>query len=198
VDSSPHDIAIDRMVILGPPASGKGTQGELLAKRFDLPHVSTGELLRRSIVNDGDPHGVEDTVARGGLVAEDVIEKLMLPELGERFLLDGYPRSRAQADRLDRLLEERSWPIEAAVELVLSDEILAARMALRADQERRTDDRPEVFLRRLEEYNSDISALREHYDDILVSVDAEGEEEEILERIVTGLRPLGASPDGAG
>jgi adenylate kinase len=198
VDSSPPDIAIDRMVILGPPASGKGTQGELLAKRFDLPHVSTGELLRRSIVNDGDPYGVEDTVARGGLVAEDVIEKLMLPELGERFLLDGFPRSRDQADRLDRLLEERSWPIEAAVELVLSDEILAARMALRADQERRTDDRPEVFLRRLEEYNSDISALRDHYGDVLVRVEAEGEEEEILDRIVTALFRLRASPDGTG
>jgi adenylate kinase len=170
----------------------------LLAKRLDVPHVSTGELLRRSMVNEGDPYGVGDTVASGELVAEDVIEKLLVPELGERFLLDGFPRSREQADRLDRILEERGRPIEAAVELVLSNEILAARMALRADLEHRTDDRPEVFLRRLHEYNTDIGALRDHYGGLLVSVNGEGEEEEILERILGALHGARGPAKGSG
>jgi adenylate kinase len=185
------EISVGRMVLLGPPASGKGTQGELLAKELDVPHVSTGELLRRSIVNDGDPHGVGETVARGDLVPEEVIEELMLPELGERFLLDGFPRSREQAERLDNLLDERSWPIEAALELRLDDEVLAARMALRADAEHRTDDRPDVFLRRLHEYNSDIGPLRDHYGTLLIPVDGHGEEEEVLDRILAELRGIG-------
>src|SRR5919204_1171761 len=113
-----------RLVILGPPASGKGTQGELLAKELDVPHISTGELLRWSIEEDGDPHGVRDTVARGGRVADEVIEELILPQLDERFLLDGYPRSPHQAERLDALLAERERPLEAAIELQLDDETL--------------------------------------------------------------------------
>jgi adenylate kinase len=192
------EIAVGRIVLLGPPASGKGTQGELLAKELDIPHVSTGDLLRRSIMNDGDPHRVGDTVARGGLVPEEIIEELMVPELGERFLLDGFPRSREQAERLDKLLAERNCPIEAALELRLEDEVLVVRMALRADAEHRTDDRPDVFLKRLRDYNRDIALLRDHYGTLLVAVSGEGEEEEILERILAGLRSLVATtPRGA-
>ena len=177
-------------MLLGPPASGKGTQGELLAQELDLPHVSTSELLRRSIEDRVDPHSVRDVVAGGGLVPDEVIEELMVPELGDRFLLDGYPRSPEQAMRLDKLVAERSGPIQAAVELQLADETLVARMALRADAEHRTDDRPGVFIKRLRDYNRDIALVREHYGPLLVTVRAEGDEEEVLVRILAGLRAL--------
>lgn len=183
-------------MILGPPASGKGTQGELLAKELAIPHISTGELLRSSIQEDGDPHGVRDTVARGGRVADEVIEELILPELGDRFLLDGYPRSPRQAERLDALLAERHWPIGAVIELRLDDETLVVRMVLRADAEHRTDDRPDVFLKRLRDYNGDIEALRRHYHGLLVQVAGHGEEGEVLARILEGLRAHTAQPRG--
>jgi adenylate kinase len=183
-------IPVSRLVLLGPPASGKGTQGELLARELDVPHVSTGELLRRSIEDGGDPLGVRDTVAAGGLVPEDVIERLTFPELENRFLLDGFPRSVDQAVRLDKFLVERGRPIQVAVELRLDDEILAARMALRAGTEHRTDDRREVFLRRLHDYNGEIRSLRDHYGPLLVPVNASGDEGDVFERIVNGLRAL--------
>jgi adenylate kinase len=186
-------IAVTRSVLLGPPASGKGTQGELLARELDLPHVSTGELLRRSIEEDGDPRGVRDTVASGGLVPESIIEALTFPELGDRFILDGFPRSVDQAVRLDKFLVERGRPIQAAVELRLDQELLAARMALRAGMEHRSDDRPDVFLKRLHDYEHDVRPLRDHYGPLLVRVDGSGEENEVFERILAGLRALEAS-----
>ena len=185
-----------RLVVLGPPASGKGTQGELLAKELDVPHISTGELLRWSIEEDGDPHDVKDAVASGSLVPDEVIEELILPELGERFLLDGYPRSSRQAERLDVLLSERGRRLEAAVELRLDDETLVVRMMLRADAEHRTDDQPDVFLRRLDDYNDDIAALRRHYDGLLVQVDGHGDEGEVLARILESLRRAALSREG--
>jgi RNA polymerase sigma-70 factor, ECF subfamily len=185
-----------RLVILGPPASGKGTQGELLAKELDIPHISTGQLLRWSIEEEDDPHGVRDTVAQGGRVSDEVIEELILPELGDRFLLDGYPRSPRQAERLDVLLAERRRPLDAAIELQLDDETLVVRMVLRADAEHRTDDHPDVFLRRLEDYNSDIAALRSHYDGRLVQVDGHGDVSEVLTRILEALNAPEASGGG--
>src|SRR5438105_14552851 len=176
-----------RLVILGPPASGKGTQGELLAKELDVPHIATGQLLREAIEEDGDPHAVRDTVSQGGRVPDAVIEGLLLPELGDRFLLDGYPRSPQQARRLDALLAARNRNLDAAIELRLDDETLVVRMVLRADAEHRTDDRPEVFLWRLEDYNRDIVALRRHYDGLLIPVDGHGSEEEVLIRIQESL-----------
>jgi len=180
-----------RLVILGPPASGKGTQGELLAKALDIPHISTGQLLRWSIEEEGDPHGVKDTVAQGGRVPDEVIQEILLPELGERFLLDGFPRSPRQAERLDRLLGEGRRHLDAAIELQLDDETLVVRMVLRADAEHRTDDRAEVFLRRLADYNRDIVGLRGHYDGLLVQVDGHGDEDEVLTRILEALRRHG-------
>jgi len=177
----------DRLVILGPPASGKGTQGELLAERLGAPHLSAGELLRRSIEEDGDPHDVKSAVSSGERVPDDVIEELLLPELFGRFVLEGYPRSSTQAQRLDRLLDERDRPLDGAVELELDDETLVVRMVLRADAEHRTDDRPDVFIRRLEDYRRDIAVLRRHYDGRLVQVDGTGSEDEVLDRILAAL-----------
>ncbi len=170
--------------MLGPPASGKGTQGVRLAAALGVPHVSTGELLRRSI-GEGDPHGLRSLIAVGELVPDAVVEELLLPALSDGFVLDGYPRTGAQADRLDQILRDR--PVEAAVEILLDEETLVARMVLRADSQHRPDDTMQTFLHRLEEYRESAPAIREHYADRLISIDGCGDEDEIFERILAAL-----------
>jgi adenylate kinase len=166
--------------MLGPPASGKGTQGERLARALGVPHVAAGTLLRKSI-EEGDPHGIEEKVANGDLVPDEVVEELLTPELG------GYPRTAKQAERLDALLARLGQPLEVAVELDADDSVLVARMMLRAEEEKRSDDRPEVFIKRLEDYREEAKRLRDHYGDRLVRVSAEGSEDEVFERLMSAL-----------
>src|SRR5256885_7527185 len=131
-----------RLVMLGPPASGKGTQGERLARHLGIPHVASGEILRRSIEN-GDPRGISALVAHGRRVPDEVVEALLFGELGDTFVLDGYPRTARQAERLDRVLARRHAPLDSALELTLEEGALAARMVLRKYEQRRSDDEPE-------------------------------------------------------
>jgi adenylate kinase len=173
-----------RLVILGPPASGKGTQGRRLAAHLGVPHISTGALLRRTI-HDGDTHGVAALVDGGRRVPDDVVEAVLAPALGDAFLLDGYPRTARQADRLDQLLDGR--PVQRAVELTLDETTLCARMFLRAEHEHRGDDSPEVFLHRLEDYQREAPAIRRHYVDRLAVVDSSGDEDEVFDRMLHAL-----------
>ena len=177
-----------RLSMLGAPASGKGTQGERLAKHVGVPHVSVGSLLRASI-DGGDPHGIQPTLDRGELVPDEVTEELVFPELGEGFVLDGYPRSLHQAERLDAHLDEVGRPLELALELVVPEGTLAARLSLRAAEERRSDDTPEVFLHRLAAYREQSVELEKHYADRLVEVDGVGSEDEVFERILDAIGP---------
>jgi adenylate kinase len=177
-----------RIVMLGPPASGKGTQGKRLAVHLGVPHVSTGALLRATI-DDGDPFGVAAMVAEGRRVPDEIVEAVLAPALGDEFVLDGYPRTAAQAVRLDELLRDR--PLRCAVELVLDEETLCARMFLRAENERRSDDSPEIFLRRLADYRREAPAIRRHYEGRIALVDSSGDENEVFERM---LRALGLEP----
>jgi adenylate kinase len=173
-----------RLVILGPPASGKGTQGRRLAAHLGVLHISTGALLRRTI-GDGDPHGVAALVDGGRRVPDDVVEAVLVPALGDAFLLDGYPRTARQADRLDQLLDGR--PVQRAVELTLDETTLCARMFLRAEHEHRGDDSPEVFLHRLEDYQREAPAIRRHYAGRLAIVDSSGDEDEVFDRMLHAL-----------
>jgi len=180
--------SVRRVVMLGPPASGKGTQSERLAVRIGAPHVSTGALLRGSI-DGGDPFGVAELVAEGQRVADEIVERVLTPALGDAFVLDGYPRTASQAERLDQLLGDR--PVDRAVELTLDDATLCARMFLRAEHEHRDDDSPEVFLRRLADYQREAPPIRRHYGERLVRVDSTGDQDEVFERM---LRALGMAP----
>jgi adenylate kinase len=179
-----------RIVMLGPPASGKGTQGIHLAEELGVPHVSSGELLRRS-VQEEDPFGVRDLVARGELVPDHIVQQLLVSALGESFILDGYPRTAAQAAWLDEALAERQIPLDAAVEIAVDEDELAARMAHRAQVEGRADDHPDAFQRRLEDYRAESPGLREHYAGRLVIVDGDGMPDEVSERLLNGLRRVG-------
>lgn len=184
IDTGSREPHVRRIVMLGPPASGKGTQGTRLAARISVPHVSTGALLRRTI-DHGDPHGVAALVGGGRRVPDDVVEAVLAPALGEAFLLDGYPRTGRQAERLDQLLNGR--PVERAVELTLDEATLCARMFLRAEHEHRGDDSPDVFLRRLEDYQREAPAIRRHYGERLVVVDSSGDEDEVFDRMLRAL-----------
>jgi adenylate kinase len=174
---------VKRLTMLGAPASGKGTQGERLAVWLGVPHVAAGDLLRDSI-EVGDPFGIEKILDRGDLVPDEITRKLLFPELGDGFVLDGYPRSLEQAVHLDRYLESVGRPLDAAVELLVPDETLAARVALRARSEDRSDDAPEVFVHRLAEYHQVAAELRRHYGDRLIEVEGTGSEDEVFDRLV--------------
>ena len=174
--------------MLGAPASGKGTQGRLLAQTLGVPHVSTGALLRRSI-EDGDPRGIQEMLETGHLVPDEITEQVLFPELGEGFVLDGYPRTLRQAERLDGYLDEVGRPLDAAVELVVPDGTLAARMALRSKEEHRSDDTPDVFLRRLQVHHDEAERLREHYAGRLVQVEGTGDEDDVFRRLIRAIRP---------
>ena len=178
--------------MLGPPASGKGTQGIRLAEEHGVPHISSGQLLRRSM-DDGDPLGIGAIVRRGELVPDELVEQVVLPALGEGFILDGYPRTVAQAARLDEELAAKGLGIEAAVEIALDKEVLAERMSHRARVENRPDDRPDAFARRIQEYLADAPALRAHYHGRLIVVDGNGTPEEVHERLLEALREAGAA-----
>jgi adenylate kinase len=182
------DDAPQRVVMLGPPASGKGTQGRQLAVSLRLPHVSTGFLLRATI-DRGDPHGVGEFVAEGERVPDEVVEAVLQPALADGFVLDGYPRTRRQTERLDQMLGGR--PVDRAVELTLDESTLCARMFLRAEEERRSDDSPEIFLRRLDDYRREAPGIRAYYGERLVLVDSSGDEDEVFARM---LRALGLAP----
>ncbi len=179
---------VRRVVMLGPPASGKGTQGRRLAAHLGAPHISTGALLRATIGN-GDPYGVAQLIAEGKRVPDETVEKVLAPALGDAFVLDGYPRTARQAGRLDEIIGER--PLDRAVELTLDEETLCARMFLRAGNEHRADDSPEVFLHRLEDYQGEAPAIRAFYADRLTLVDSSGDEDEVFDRM---LRALGLEP----
>jgi adenylate kinase len=182
-----------RIVMLGPPASGKGTQGIRLAEQLGVPHVSSGELLRGSM-EDGDPLGIGAIVARGELVPDETVEQVLLPALGDGFVLDGYPRTATQAERLDAELDRRGLSLEAAVEIAVPKEVLARRMERRARVENRPDDRPEAFARRIQEYLAEAPRLRDHYRDRLISVDGDGTPQEVYGRLLTALTDAGLTP----
>jgi adenylate kinase len=185
-----------RIVMLGPPASGKGTQGIRLAEEFGVPHVSSGHLLRESM-EAGDPLGIGGIVARGELVPDELVQGVLSSALGEGFVLDGYPRTATQAEWLDRELGGRDLALDAAVEIAVDQDALTERMERRARLENRPDDRPDAFARRLAEYRTEAPGLRDHYGDRLLIVEGSGTPDEVYDRLLAALRDAGISPSRA-
>ena len=187
--------AIRRIVMLGPPASGKGTQGVRLAAALGVPHLSAGQLLRRSVA-EGDPHGLVAFLSKGELVPDEQTYALIAPALHDGFILDGFPRTATQARWLDEFLEPRGWQVQAAVEIFVDPGTLAARMMLRATNQHRLDDRPEVFMHRLEEYEREAPMLRAHYGRLVITVDGVGSEDEVFQRVLGAVRARTPAPAG--
>jgi adenylate kinase len=157
------------ILLLGPQGSGKGTQAKRISAEYGIPHVATGDMLRETIAAGTDLGGkVKPILARGDLVPdEDMIslirERLSRDDTAEGFVLDGFPRTMAQAEALDAMLREIGRELTIVFELQLPEEVCIERLLRRARLEGRVDDTPEVVRRRLELYHSETEPLIEHY-----------------------------------
>jgi adenylate kinase len=179
------------VVLLGPPGSGKGTQGALLSEGTKLPRVSTGDVLR-SAVDRGTPLGLEAKgyMDRGLLVPDDVIlglieEVLALPEAADGVIMDGFPRTVAQAEAIGKLLGARGSEVDRVLSIEVPEEELVRRMLGRAAREGRSDDTPDAIQQRLEVYREQTEPLISYYRErgVLVEVDGIGTVESIAARV---------------
>jgi len=184
-----------RLVIMGPQGSGKGTQAALLARRLDIPTISTGDIFRAHMAA-GDDLGqlARSYTSRGDLVPDEVTNamvrrRLAEADVAEGFILDGYPRNAAQVAELDAILEDLGTRLDGVVELTADRDELLARMARRAELEGREDDTAEAIARRLDIYAEQTAPLTAAYAErgLLVSIDGTGEVEQISERIADAL-----------
>ncbi|MBE9548897.1 MAG: adenylate kinase [Proteobacteria bacterium] len=185
-----------RIVLLGAPGSGKGTQAKLLSKQLNIPHISTGDLLRAAVAA-GSELGmqVKEIMAAGHLVSDDIMLGLIEERLGHDdasggFLLDGYPRNLIQAKALDELLDRIGMPVEEAVDIAVDNEQIITRIAKRAELEGRSDDTEEVVRRRLQIYEEQTAPVSAHYNQhgILTQILGEGSIEEVYARINGALK----------
>lgn len=178
-----------RIVLVGPPGAGKGTQAARLAERLDAPHVSTGDLFREHMKN-GTELGKEAQryVDAGDLVPDSVTvgmvrDRLSQPDTTDGFLLDGFPRNRAQAEELDRVLADLDGRLDAVLLFEVDDEELVRRLSARG----RSDDTEDVVRHRQEVYRSETAPLVEYYRPLVVTVDAIGPVEDITDRAMDAL-----------
>jgi adenylate kinase len=157
------------ILLLGPQGSGKGTQAKLISAHYGIPHIATGDMLREAIANGTElGRQVEPILERGDLVPDDLMislirERLMREDTAEGFVLDGFPRTMAQAEALDAMLREIGRDLTVVFELQLSDDECVARLLRRAQLEGRADDTPEAVRRRLDLYHRETEPLIEHY-----------------------------------
>jgi adenylate kinase len=190
-----------RILLLGPQGSGKGTQAKRLAGEYALVHISTGDMLRAAI-DEGSDLGeqVKHIVESGALVPDELIVEIMRRRLSANgaangFILDGFPRTMAQADALDAMLRAITQPLDVVFELQLSDEECLKRMQQRAQDEGRVDDTPEVMAKRLATYHAETEPLVEHYRTRanLVGIHAERSIPEVFAELQEAVEQAGAS-----
>jgi adenylate kinase len=185
-----------RIVLVGPPAAGKGTQAGRLVDRFGGVHIATGEILR-SNADRGTELGrtASRYMDRGELVPDDVIIDMVLERLGEGdcaggFVLDGFPRTVPQAEALGKRLGELGRPLDVVVSLEVGEDELRRRLAARAEEQDRAEDEDEgAIRRRLELFDRETEPLLDFYDGqgLLVSVQAEGDVDEVSARVAAAL-----------
>lgn len=180
-----------RIVIMGAPGSGKGTQAALIVKELGIAHVSTGDLLRAAVAA-GTELGkkAKEVMDRGELVSDEIVlglleERLSNSGMGNGFILDGYPRNIAQAEALNDLLERIGQPVDEALQIDVDEESVVARIAKRAALEGRSDDTEETVRNRLKVYAEQTAPVVEYYANkgILSRVLGEGSIEEVFQRI---------------
>ncbi len=185
-----------RIVLLGAPGSGKGTQARRLKGELGIAHISTGDLLRAA-VKAGTPLGLKAkaVMEAGQLVSDDIVlglleERLAQPDTDPGFILDGYPRNLAQANALDALLTRLKRPLDAVVKLNVPDADIIRRCRIRFEQEHRADDNPDTVRRRLAVYAEQTAPVAGFYAErgLLTEIDGVGEIEAIGDRVLAALR----------
>jgi adenylate kinase len=180
-----------RLIILGPPGAGKGTQASRVAAGHGIPAISTGDIFRANIKNETElGKQVKDILASGGYVTDEITNAIVRDRLREDdaaqgFLLDGYPRTLAQVDALDAMLAEDGHALDAVLELTVDEDAVVQRLLKRAELEGRVDDTEEVIRERQAIYRRETAPLAGVYAErgLLVQVDGMGEVDEVTARI---------------
>ncbi len=184
-----------RLVLLGPPGAGKGTQAALLAQRYGVPAISTGDIFRAN-VKEGTELGkrAQEYMNSGALVPDEVTnamvrDRLSQPDAADGFLLDGYPRNPEQAVELESVLSDLEATLDAALEITADFDVVTERLLKRAQIEGRADDTEPVIRKRLEVYSSATAPLTDYYTGrgLLVQVDGLGAIDEVTDRLVAAL-----------
>ncbi len=195
-----------RLILLGPPGAGKGTQAQRLVQKHGIVQLSTGDMLRAAVAAET-PVGLKakDIMASGGLVPDDIVvgiiaDRIEQPDAKNGFILDGFPRTVPQAEALDELLKQRGLELDAVIELRVNESALLDRVEARVAQMRergeevRADDTPEVLSKRLASYRAQTAPLVHHYSDKrkLITIDGMASIEEVSDQIAHVLAALGA------
>lgn len=167
-----------RLILLGPPGAGKGTQAARLVEKFGIPQLSTGDMLRAAVAA-GTPVGLKakSVMDSGGLVSDDIVVGIIRDRIAEAdakrgFILDGFPRTVAQSEALDAMLMSEGLKLDAVIELVVDQTKLVDRIVKRAAEAKaaghpvRKDDDPDVFKTRLEAYNRDTAVVSPYYEKV--------------------------------
>ncbi|GAA2158239.1 adenylate kinase [Pedococcus bigeumensis] len=190
-----------RLIILGPPGAGKGTQAAKIAEKFGIPAISTGDIFRANIKNET-PLGlqVKEVLASGGYVTDEITNAIVRDRLFEDdaeqgFLLDGFPRTAAQVETLDAILAEHGHALEAVLELTVDSEAVVQRLLKRAEIEGREDDTEAVIRERQAIYRRETAPLTEVYSarGLLVQVDGMGSVDDVFTRISAALEGVARS-----
>jgi len=188
-----------RILLIGPPGAGKGTQAALLAKHFGIPAISTGDIFRENVRNET-PLGLEAKafMDRGEYVPDSLTNALVRDRLNQDdaaagFLLDGYPRTIDQVQELDDILEETEAKLDVVVQLTADAEELLRRLSGRAQEQGRSDDTPDVIKRRLDVYEEQTAPLIDIYASrsLVAKVNGLGEIGEVTNRIIEVLDARG-------
>lgn len=185
-----------RLVLLGPPGSGKGTQATRLKEKLGIAHISTGDLLRAEVAAGSDlGKQAKAVMDAGNLVSDEILlgmlrSRLKQDDVTKGFILDGYPRNLVQAEALDGVLAEIGQPLDAVVQMDVPTELLVQRIAGRAAEQGRADDNPESVRQRLQVYNDQTAPVVDFYAGrgTLARVDGVGELDEVEGRITAALR----------
>jgi adenylate kinase len=185
-----------RIVLMGPPGAGKGTQAVVVAERLGIPHISTGEIFR-SHLSQGTPLGIAAGMymERGNYVPDRITNamvrnRLAQPDAAAGFLLDGYPRTLDQVAVLDEMLADVGLKLDHVVELTVDTEEVVSRLLKRAQDQGRADDTEDVIRRRMEVYAEQTEPLTKVYEEqgLLVRVDGMGSIDEVRDRVLAAIQ----------